>query len=365
MKRTILKQLAFIVGGYLMVFNANANNNDLNGWRTQGLTNVTLDPSTNVVSFSKAESVFPWDCQFIPPTWIAPSKGKSEAFELSFDARYVGNGTDGDGTGHIQFAQGRQFGGYPGDDATIQALCESLGIEIMTVGDRWKIQKNVEQMIVSGFTGSPDNFVEGNLYHNVNFYPTSEWQHFSFWGVLGRHAADSIDLEWDFGVPAGTYEIANVLFTVKNYVFAEYFTPSNQAIVDDIIYDVVNNQARVRTLTNPDIVELNIPSTIIYGGIEIPVTSISDYVFAYAKLSTVILPNSVTKIGKSAFKDCTSLESIYIPDSVEEIGENAFSGCKSLRSIRIPDSVKIGEYAFFDCSCLPDKIKNFIWRKQH
>ena len=71
---------------------------------------------------------------------------------------------------------------------------------------------------------------------------------------------------------------------------------------------------------------------------------------------------TVTKIGVSAFEDCTNFESITIPDSVTEIGWNAFSGCKRLISITIPDSVTwIGSCAFQDCArltsiTLPDGV---------
>ena len=71
---------------------------------------------------------------------------------------------------------------------------------------------------------------------------------------------------------------------------------------------------------------------------------------------------TVTKIGVSAFEDCTNFKSITIPDSVTEIGWNAFSGCKRLISITIPDSVMwIGSCAFQDCArltsiTLPDGV---------
>ena len=62
---------------------------------------------------------------------------------------------------------------------------------------------------------------------------------------------------------------------------------------------------------------------------------------------------SVTYIGSSAFKDCTSLTSITIRDSVMSIGDYAFSGCTSLTSITIPDSVtSISDYAFSGCTSL-------------
>ncbi len=66
-----------------------------------------------------------------------------------------------------------------------------------------------------------------------------------------------------------------------------------------------------------------------------------------------IIPNSVTKIGNGAFKECYPLQSITIPNSVTSIGDEAFSGCESLQSVTIPNSVtKIGDYAFDGCKYL-------------
>ena len=47
------------------------------------------------------------------------------------------------------------------------------------------------------------------------------------------------------------------------------------------------------------------------------------------------IPNSVTSIGDSAFRDCTSLTSVTIPDSVTSIGWHAFYNCDSLTSITV------------------------------
>ena len=74
------------------------------------------------------------------------------------------------------------------------------------------------------------------------------------------------------------------------------------------------------------------------------------------------IPDSVTSIGTSAFRECTSLTNITIPDSVTSIGYAAFRYCTNLNSITIPEGVtSIGNWAFDDCYALrtvtiPDSV---------
>ena len=68
-------------------------------------------------------------------------------------------------------------------------------------------------------------------------------------------------------------------------------------------------------------------------------------------LNSVVIPDGVTSIGEYAFRHCSSLSSLVIPDSVTNIECYAFSGCESLSSIVIPDSVtSIGYHAFASCN---------------
>lgn len=77
----------------------------------------------------------------------------------------------------------------------------------------------------------------------------------------------------------------------------------------------------------------------------------NDSRFATAK--KVVIPSSVTKVGKNAFYKCTSLLSVVIPDSVTTIGSSAFYGCTSLTSVAIPNSVTtIGGWVFYECTSL-------------
>lgn len=69
-------------------------------------------------------------------------------------------------------------------------------------------------------------------------------------------------------------------------------------------------------------------------------------------LTSVIMGNSVAKIGNGAFAGCNNLKSVTISNSVEFIDKRAFYGCSSLNSIILPNVRLIEEYAFRDCNGL-------------
>ena len=99
--------------------------------------------------------------------------------------------------------------------------------------------------------------------------------------------------------------------------------------------------------TNPPYINYNISSITIEAG----VTSIGNYVFSglQGSLGEVIIPDTVTRIGDSAFAGCQFWE-VKIPESVKTIGDGAFMGCKKLTDINIPQSVtSIGSGGIFFC----------------
>ena len=104
------------------------------------------------------------------------------------------------------------------------------------------------------------------------------------------------------------------------------------------------------------------------------VTDIGEDAFCYCKkLTSVVIPDSVTSIGDGAFSH-SGLKSIVIPGSVKSIGEKVFiycenlstveigienvdatllSGCSHVTSITLRNGVTtIGDQAFFDCYSL-------------
>ena len=69
--------------------------------------------------------------------------------------------------------------------------------------------------------------------------------------------------------------------------------------------------------------------------------------------SSLIIPDGVTSICDSAFKDREKLKSIIFPETLKEIGDSAFSGCSGLTDVELPKGLqRIGRAAFKTCGNL-------------
>ena len=55
-------------------------------------------------------------------------------------------------------------------------------------------------------------------------------------------------------------------------------------------------------------------------------------------MTFIVIPNSVTSIGDTAFLGCSKLTSVVIPNSVTSIGSSTFSGCSGLTSIIVDEN---------------------------
>ena len=58
------------------------------------------------------------------------------------------------------------------------------------------------------------------------------------------------------------------------------------------------------------------------------------------KVTSVVLPESVVKIGEIAFYKCKNLSSVTLPQGIVEIGDSAFAECPKLTVIDIPDGLQ-------------------------
>ena len=64
-------------------------------------------------------------------------------------------------------------------------------------------------------------------------------------------------------------------------------------------------------------------------------TAIEEGVFSVSNLASINIPKSVTSIGNDSFFSCNNLKEIIIPEKVSSIGENAFGECLKLKKVTI------------------------------
>lgn len=92
------------------------------------------------------------------------------------------------------------------------------------------------------------------------------------------------------------------------------------------------------------------------------VYSIGDYAFIQMSINSIVIPNSVARIGKWAFFASKELTSVTIPQGIKSIEESTFNGCSSLSEVSLPNTLtSIGYKAFYRCTSLksieiPNKV---------
>ena len=93
------------------------------------------------------------------------------------------------------------------------------------------------------------------------------------------------------------------------------------------------------------------------------VEAINHRAFLGSDVEEVILPDTVTVIGKMAFADCRSLKSIKLSERLVRIADRAFLGCVSLERIDFPQTLEfVPGNAFENCQklALTDEMKRFM-----
>lgn len=80
---------------------------------------------------------------------------------------------------------------------------------------------------------------------------------------------------------------------------------------------------------------VTIPAHVEYDGKTYTVSQVEDMAFHELDVESVILPESVERVGKSAFEGCQRLVSVRMSKGVKEIGYHAFKGCQALQQVAI------------------------------
>ncbi len=157
--------------------------------------------------------------------------------------------------------------------------------------------------------------------------------------------------------PAGMTNIKSYAFsgneTLLSLELAEGIVSIGDFIIDGSTIQSVNVPASLTTSGIGPLYSDNLLTLTYNEGI----TNIDGVASGSGNVTQVNLPSTARVIGGSAFIDFTSLTTIVIPEGVTRIEDHAFSTCWSLYEIDLPSTLEyIGWYAFAYCSALETVI---------
>lgn len=125
-------------------------------------------------------------------------------------------------------------------------------------------------------------------------------------------------------------------------------------VVDGVIYTVMGQKAQVAGYTADIPQDCVIPASVSIGGEDYPVTALADNaLYNCSRLTSITLPETVTRLGRKSLSGCTGLTEVTISASVTEIDNDALKDCPDLAVITVaPDNA--GGY-HGDGRCLIDQ----------
>ncbi|UTD08159.1 leucine-rich repeat domain-containing protein [Treponema denticola] len=139
----------------------------------------------------------------------------------------------------------------------------------------------------------------------------------------------------------------------------KYFAMAKVPPLSDFEYELTEDMEGVKiTKYKGEALHVLIPNEI--EGL--PVVELGDYSFSSRKkMETIIIPDTVKKIGRYVFYFCDKLKNIRLSKAITSIVEGMFSSCESLEEFIIPDHIiNIESSAFSHTGIisiyLPDRI---------
>lgn len=90
------------------------------------------------------------------------------------------------------------------------------------------------------------------------------------------------------------------------------------------------------------------------GEYTITITGVSEIhnslLYGIRNVVEVIIPNNITSLPKTVFRDCINLEKVVLPNGISSIGDQFCRGCGNLVEINLPDGLEdIGIYFLYGC----------------
>lgn len=167
----------------------------------------------------------------------------------------------------------------------------------------------------------------------------------------------------------GTGSEVTVPATIDGYTVTEIGESAFYAETKKQLFDNLITENQITSLVLPDSIKkigsmaFSFNKSLVSVDIPDAVTVVSTRAFeACFSLANIGWPANLKTIGSMAFYRCLGLTSLQIPEGVTRIGSNAFSGCDNLQSVSLPQTLtSIGNLAFkgdllLESVSIPDSV---------
>ncbi len=144
---------------------------------------------------------------------------------------------------------------------------------------------------------------------------------------------------------SGHVTIPDKIYGYTVVSIAEYAFEENKNLTSITVPNTVSKIGAGAFSDCPKLISIELPDSIM----QLP----SSLFFNDSSLVTVTIPQGIKSLPSRIFHGCTSLKNLSLSDSIKLMGTSVFSGCTSLESVRLPSFItKLPDELFKGCSSL-------------